>query len=91
MSEGFDCTRCVHRSVCPAYMATQTECRDYLPGEDMARVVRCGECRFSTAPKCQKEYCQEHGVVKCMKGGGIAYNRRVYKEDYCSYGQRWEE
>lgn len=31
MSEGFDCTRCARRSVCPAYMATQTSCGDYVP------------------------------------------------------------
>lgn len=31
MSREFNCLDCVHRCVCPAYMATQIECGDYMP------------------------------------------------------------
>lgn len=50
-------------------------------------VCRCGDCRFATAPKSNREAYIARGVVKCDKPGGIAFNRLVYLTDFCSYGQ----
>lgn len=55
---------------------------------DMVPVVRCKDCRFSAAPKCQRDYCEEKGILKCHNPGRIAYNRRVYATDFCSYGEK---
>lgn len=50
--------------------------------------VRCKDCKYSVVPKCQKAYCKEKGILKCDKPGGIAFNRRVYSTDFCSYGKK---
>lgn len=36
----FDCKRCIHRNVCPAYTATMTECGEYM------ELVTCSECAY---------------------------------------------
>lgn len=61
---------------------------DAAPTVDAVEVVRCEECRYSTAPLCHKEYCKEKGILECDKPGGIAFNRRVYSTDFCSYGEK---
>lgn len=37
--KNFDCSKCVHRKVCPACEATMTECGEYM------EVVLCEECQ----------------------------------------------
>lgn len=54
---------------------------------DAVPVVRCKDCEHSTKPKSP---CKE-GVMKCGKPGGIAWNRLVYSDDFCAYGERKEE
>lgn len=56
---------------------------------DAVEVVRCGDCRFASTPKSQKEFCQQEGILKCNKHGGICMGRRVYATDYCPYGRRF--
>lgn len=65
--------------------------RNNMASVDAVEVVRCIDCRYSVAPKCQREYCEEKGILKCDKPGGIAFNRRVYSTDFCPYGKRRDD
>lgn len=61
---------------------------DRQPTVDAVEVVRCIDCRHSVTPKCQREYCEEKGILKCDKPSGIAFNRRVHSTDFCPYGEK---
>lgn len=50
--------------------------------------VRCKDCMYSIAPACHKEFCEKMGILKCDRPAGIAFGRRVYATDHCSYGKR---
>lgn len=90
MASEFDCARCIHAEVCPAYMVTQSECKHYLSAEDVAAVVRCKDCR----------HYRNYGRTSLVEDGrniaaGWCYRRIRYDEefrtvpnDFCSYGER---
>ena len=66
--------------------------RDYiasLSAADVAPVVRCQECRYSSLPSGFTQRYGEPGTLSCHYG---PCNRRNVKgDDFCSYGQRKED
>lgn len=52
----FNCTLCIHQNVCPAYMATNVNCKEYL------QIVQCRNCRYYNAEQraCMHLYALWH-------------------------------
>ena len=62
---------------------------DAQPAADVAPVVRCQECRYSSLPSGFTQRYGEPGTLSCHYG---PCNRRNVKgDDFCSYGQRKED
>lgn len=83
----FDCNLCIHMTVCPAYMVTQTGCKDYMPQGNVIPVVRCEDCRHAR-PLNRRDSYEDRFIEDCvwcmMREDG------VFPEGYCSDGERRE-
>lgn len=57
-----------------------------LPDADVAPVVRCRKCKYSTPPAKLTELYGEPGTLTCHHGP--CNRRNVNENDFCSYGER---
>lgn len=73
----------------PASAASLSAAIHQTPAADVAPVVRCQECRYSSLPSGFTQRYGEPGTLSCHYG---PCNRRNVKgDDFCSYGQRKED
>lgn len=64
---------------------------DRIPAADVAEVVRCKDCKYSTLPS---EFTQRYGklgTLTCHNRYAPCNRRNVGGDDFCSYGERREE
>lgn len=64
---------------------TKTECSMWESCES-AYIVRCGQCRHRTEPKCNKADYAAREIAKCGNRSAPACGRLVYLTDFCNYG-----
>ena len=67
------------------------ELLDEIPAADVAEVVRCKDCKYSTLPS---EFTQRYGklgTLTCHNRYAPCNRRNVGGDDFCSYGERREE
>lgn len=58
---------------------------------DVAPVVRCKDCKYSTLPSMQTQIYGKPGTLTCHNRKSPCNNRNVASEDYCKRGEREEE
>lgn len=61
------------------------------PAADVAPVVRCKDCKYSTLPSMQTQIYGKPGTLTCHNRKSPCNNRNVASEDYCKRGEREEE
>ena len=64
---------------------------EYTPAADVAPVVRCKDCKYSTLPS---EITQRYGVpgtLTCHNRYSPCNRRNVGGNDFCSYGERKDD
>ena len=64
---------------------------EYTPTADVAPVVRCKDCKYSTLPS---ELTQRYGVpgtLTCHNRYSPCNRRNVGGNDFCSYGERKDD
>ena len=87
-AEGKDHIGCLCRACWVDDMLDEVEC--FQP-TDVAPVVRCKECKYSTLPS---ELTQRYGVpgtLTCHNRYSPCNRRNVGGNDFCSYGERKED
>lgn len=64
------------------------EILDNIPAADVAPVVRCKDCKYSTLPSKQTQLYGKPGTLTCHNRKSPCNNRNVASEDYCKQGER---
>lgn len=67
------------------------EILDNIPADDVAPVVRCKDCKYSTLPSKQTQLYGKPGTLTCHNRKSPCNNRNVASEDYCSYADRKDD
>ena len=67
------------------------ELLDEIPAADVAEVVRCKDCKYSTLPSELTQRYGKPGTLTCHNRYAPCNRRNVGGDDFCSYGERREE
>lgn len=62
-----------------------------FPVADVAPVVRCGDCKYSTLPSMQTQIYGKPGTLTCHNRKSPCNRRNVTSDDYCSYADRKDD
>lgn len=80
------CENCYHKKVCikGASYQTATDCKLYVPAEDVAEVVKCKDCKYYKQGNllAPNKFC----FRLLHKGEHIGFN--FSDDDFCSHGER---
>ena len=90
----------IHCAECDSYHGVR--CRacwvddtlDYIdsePAADVAPVVRCKDCKYSTLPSMQTQIYGKPGTLTCHNRKSPCNRRNVASDDYCSYADRKDD
>ena len=71
---------------CGDYAAAFAEIRK-LPAADVAEVVRCKGCKYSTLPSELTQRYGKAGTLTCHNRYSPCNRRNVSENDFCSYGE----
>lgn len=74
---------------CGDYAAAWSEIRK-LPAADVAPVVRCKGCKYSTLPSELTQRYGKAGTLTCHNKYSPCNRRNVSENDFCSYGEALE-
>lgn len=74
---------------CGDYAAAFAEIRK-IPAADVAEVVRCKDCKYSTLPSELTQRYGKAGTLTCHNKYSPCNRRNVSENDFCSYGE-WRE
>lgn len=58
---------------------------------DVAPVVRCKDCKYSTLPSMQTQIYGKPGTLTCHNRNSSCNRRNVESDDYCSYADRKDD
>lgn len=58
---------------------------------DVAPVVRCKDCKYSTLPSMQTQIYGKPGTLTCHNRKSPCNRRNVTSDDYCSYADRKDD
>lgn len=58
-----------------------------LPAADVAEVVRCKDCKYSTLPSELTQRYGKAGTLTCHNKYSPCNRRNVSENDFCSYGE----
>nr|DAG07802.1 MAG TPA: hypothetical protein [Caudoviricetes sp.] len=58
-----------------------------LPAADVAPVVRCKDCKYSTLPSELTQRYGKAGTLTCHNKYSPCNRRNVSENDFCSYGE----
>lgn len=64
------------------------EILDNIPATDVAPVVHCKDCKYSTLPSMHTQIYGKPGTLTCHNRKSPCNNRNVASEDYCKRGER---
>ena len=76
----------MYRKICEAEIAIgKTQAADVAP------VVRCKDCKYSTLPSMQTQIYGKPGTLTCHNRKSPCNRRNVASDDYCSYADRKDD
>ena len=61
------------------------------PAADVAEVVRCKDCKYSTLPSELTQRYGKPGTLTCHNRYAPCNRRNVGRDDFCSYGEAREK
>ena len=73
-----------------AYSVALREIRN-APAADIAEVVRCKDCKYSTLPSELTQRYGKPGTLTCHNRYAPCNRRNVGGDDFCSYGEAREK
>lgn len=73
------------------YAPIQLQIVKDLPDADVAEVVRCKDCKYSTLPSELTQRYGKPGTLTCHNRYAPCNRRNVGGDDFCSYGEAREK
>lgn len=70
------------------YFEKAAQMLEKLPAADVAPVVRCRDCKYSTLPSKQTQLYGKPGTLTCHNRKSPCNNRNVASDYYCKQGER---